>query len=1131
MRSGTLTTPPAQPQSQPVAERRFASILFVDLVGFTPYSETRDAEDVRELLSRYFDVARTVISRYGGVVEKFIGDAVMAVWGVPTAHGNDAERAVRAALDLVDSVATLGADAGAAELRARAGVVTGEVAVTVGAVGEGMVAGDAVNTAARVQAEAEPSTVFVDEVTRQASAAAIAYTDAGSHSLKGKTEPVRLFRANRVVGTIGGTERVDGLEASFLGRDRELRQVKEVFHDVLDTGRARLVSVVGAAGVGKSRLRWEFIKYTDGLATRNFWHGGRCLPYGEGVAYWALAEMVRARLDIAEDETPESAAQKLAEGLDRWVTASADREFLTPRLGALLGVAEPGLPREDLFAGWRLWFERLAEHQPVVMVVEDLQWADAGLLDFLEHLLDWSADRQIFVLTLARPELLERRPTYAATRRNALSLTLEPLPDAAMGALLGELVPGMPADVQERIVRQADGIPLYAVELVRSLIDRDLVMPVEGAYRLMGQVDVLDVPASLTSLVASRIDALPPEERSMVQGLAVLGGTFPRAAVPAVTDLSPDEADRLLADLVRKEILSVRTDRHAPDIGQYAFTQSLLCQVAHDTLSRRDRKTRHLAVATHLRDTFPDDGADVVEVIAQHYLEAYRAAPDATDSREIAAEAVIAFTRAATRAVAIGAPESAQAAYETAAELSSSDEERMMLREQATEAVVLAGNYEGAFPMFERLAVEHASAGRPRDAARLNSRAGFALYRSGRLAEARALVEPALEVLSTGEPDAVLARAHLTLATTLLFSGQVTDGVPHVEDALEIAEALRLPDVLAEAAERKGLALHFANRHEEARVMFEWAVDLAEARGLTLVAGRAHANAGDFLMSFDLPGGIDHCEAAMVLARRGGEAVAYPLAASNLALLYMFVGRWDEAERMCLEIAADLEAHGRYGAEYMHSRLLQLAVWRGDFAQAHEEMGRLGRWAVSDDAQHAAQYASLQAALAFAAGDFSAALEHGERAATHAINNVGISHEVVRITWPTALEAALKLDKLDDVQRVIELIAKRPVGHIPPYLEAELAHYRALRDFARGNNESVQSNFLKSEDMLEHLEYPYPLARAQVDHARWLMEQSRVDEAEQLLAQALPAFQQLGAAPMVGAVSALVERTSARVHS
>ncbi len=394
--------PPAQvaaPAAGPTTELRHVSVLFCDLVGFTPFSERRDPEEVREVLSGYFELARAIVGRYGGIVQKFIGDAVMAVWGAPVAKEDDAERAVRAGLELVSAVATYGAEHGT-ELQARVGIVTGGAATTETAE-EGLVIGDRVNTAARIQSAAPPGRCYVDENTRSASSAAIAYSDAGEHELKGKAEPVRLYQATRVVATVAGTQRAGVIEAPFIGRDRELHLVKELFHASAERHSTRLALVSGVAGIGKSRLSWEFAKYIDGLAGTVLWHAGRCLSYGEGVSYWALSEMVRSRLQIGEEDPLEVVADRLGAGLERWISDPADREFIAPRLGQLLGLPTARvLAKEELFSGWRLFFERLAEHLPVVMVIEDLQWADAGLVDFLDHLLEWSGDHAIFLLVL-----------------------------------------------------------------------------------------------------------------------------------------------------------------------------------------------------------------------------------------------------------------------------------------------------------------------------------------------------------------------------------------------------------------------------------------------------------------------------------------------------------------------------------------------------------------------------------------------------------------------------------------------------------------------------------------------------------------------------------------------------------
>ena len=392
----------------PVSERRVVSVLFADLVGFTALADGRDAEETRELLTRYFDVVRDVIERYGGMVEKFIGDAVMAVWGAPVAREDDAERAVRAALDLVDAVRSLGPG-----ISARAGVLTGEAAVTIGATNQGMVAGDLVNTASRLQSAAAPGTVLVGEATERAARDAIAFERADDQVLKGKTSPVPAWRALRVVAERGGKGRSDTLEAPFVGREDELRLLKDLFHATSRERRARLVSIIGPAGIGKSRLAWEFTKYLDGLVEEVWWHDGRSPAYGEGISFWALGEMVRGRCGLLETDDAATTRAKVAATLLEHVPDEAERRWIEPALLALLGVGT-GLGSEQLFGAWRTFFERLAATGPVVMVFEDHHFADTGLLEFVDQLLEWSRSSPIYVVTLARPELLERRPNWGA---------------------------------------------------------------------------------------------------------------------------------------------------------------------------------------------------------------------------------------------------------------------------------------------------------------------------------------------------------------------------------------------------------------------------------------------------------------------------------------------------------------------------------------------------------------------------------------------------------------------------------------------------------------------------------------------------------------------------------------------
>src|SRR2546430_2648514 len=656
----TSTPAPAGTSESPAtagapAERRLVSVLFADLVGFTAASESRDAEETRELLPRYFDACRRLIELYGGTVEKFIGDAVMAVWATPTATEDDAERAVRAALDLVASVAALGDEVEAPELRARAGVLTGEAAVTVGATGEGMVAGDLVNTASRVQSVAEPGSVFVGESTRRATEHSIAYEDAGTFELKGKEGLTPLWRALRVVSGVRGTLKSAGLEAPFVGRDRELRQIKDLFHASADARKPHLVSLTGIAGIGKSRLAWEFYKYFDGITQPIYWHRGRCLAYGEGVTYWALADMVRMRCRISEDEQPPSALQKLRSTLDEHLLDPEERRFVEPRLGQLLGLAEhESGDRQDLFAAWRLFFERLADQYPTVLAFEDMQWADASLLDFVEYLLDWSRNHPLYVVTLARPELFERRPTWGAGHRSFTSLSLEPLSEQAMEDLLTGLVPGLPGALRSQILARAEGVPLYAVETVRMLLDRGLLVQEGAVYRPTGAIEALDVPETLHALIAARLDGLSTDERRVLQDGAVLGKTFTLSALATLSGRPESDIEPLLVTLVRKEVLSLQADPRSPEHGQYGFLQDLVRHVAYETLSRHERKIRHLAAAEHLSASLAED--EVAEVVAAHLVEAYRAVPDAPDSGEIKERARLALSRAGERASSIAAP-------------------------------------------------------------------------------------------------------------------------------------------------------------------------------------------------------------------------------------------------------------------------------------------------------------------------------------------------------------------------------------------------------------------------------------------------------------------------------------------
>jgi class 3 adenylate cyclase/predicted ATPase len=1094
------------------------SVLFCDVVGFTPLSEARDPEAVRELLSQYFRVARTVIIRYGGVVEKFIGDAVMAVWGTPVATEGDAERAVRAALDLVAAVAELGSEAGVPGLAARAGVVTGEVAVTLGVAGEGMVAGDAVNTASRVQAAAEPGAVLADAATQRLAGSAIGFADAGEHALKGKAESAQLWRATRVLSAVGGSQRVDGLEAPLTGRDAELRTVRDLFHAAADRRVPRLVLVSGPAGVGKSRLGWEFEKYADGLMAEVWWHRGRCLSYGDGVAFWALAEIVRQRLGIAEEDPPETAAGKLAEGLARYVADPGERGYVAVRLGRLLGVAAEGdggaaLSREELFAGWRLFFERLAAENPVVLLVEDAQYADTGLLDFLDYLIDWVRDLPVYVLVLARPELGQARPGFGAGR-NRSTLTLDPLDVASMDQLVDALVPGMPAAARAKVTGQAQGIPLFAVETIRSLVDRDIVQPIEGVYRLTGEVGQLAVPDSLHSLLAARLDALDPGVRRLVADAAVLGATFPAEALIAVSEQDEAVVRTALAELVRREVLSVSADRLSPERGSYQFSQNMLRQVAYDTLSRRDRKARHLAVAAHLRAAFAGDGEEVAEVIARHYLDALDAVPDDGDTGQIRGQAIAALTRAADRAGRTGAPARAAASYAAAARLTQAgtgggDPAASVLWERAAEAALTSADYAAAVEQAGQAGDLYRQCGDTRSAARAQAIAGRALRRWGRHAQAREQLTGALAVLRE-DPGTDTARALEELARLEVAAGSPAADALSTE-ALVLGQDLAVDEAtLAGLFTTRGTCHSFAGRKPQAAAYFQAAARLAGQAGDPVRLGRALVNLSDTVTGTDPAAGAEAARAAAAQLRRAGARDLLATAVENLAQALLMTGDWDAAEAELVQAA---DADGLAGIEYLTCYRAWVAALRGEAPSAQATLAGLGDLRASDDPQDQATIAVAEAFTAAARRQPAAALRHARAALDHA-GALGISYEYLRWAWPLAARAAHDLADTATTRELLAMLDGHPAGQLAPMQRAERDLARSRLAAAGGDPDSGPAFAAAITGLRQH-STPYHLAHGLLDHAEHLLRMDDHDAAGAAIGEARDIAQQLGCQPLL----------------
>ena len=1066
----TLTATAATPTSTTPAastERRLVSVLFADLVGFTTLSEHRDAEDVRELLTRYFDTARETIERHGGLVEKFIGDAVMAVWGTPVAHEDDAERAVRTALELVDAVEALGHEVGM-DLVARAGVLTGEAAAMVGDTSQGMVTGDLVNTASRLQSAAEPGTVLVGEATYQAAGKAIAFDEVGPLTLKGKDEPVPAWRAVRILAQRGGAGRSDVLEPPFVGRTEELRLIKDLLHATERERKARLISVIGIGGIGKSRLSWEFLKYVDGLTEDIFWHQGRSPAYGDGITFWALGEMVRMRAGIAEADDHAGSRRKLSATVEEYVGDEDERRWIEPRLAHLLGLEEgsPG-ERDELFSAWRTFFERIADRGPTVMVFEDLQWADPGLLDFIESMLEWSRSHPILIVTLARPELADKRPNWGVEQRSFTAIRLEPLPDDAMAELIEGFVRGLPPEGVARIVERAEGVPLYAVETVRMLADRGILEARSDAFELVGDIGTLEIPGTLQALIAARLDSLAAEDRALLQDASVLGKSFPIESLVAITDHDRDTLERRLRDLVKKEFLIQEGDPRSPERGQYAFLQGLIREVAYGTLSKADRRAKHLATAHHLESAGDEELAGVV---AAHYVEAFRATSEGPDAEALAARARDWLSQAAERAQSLGSPEQALTYVDQALAITPEGRERANLLQQAGEAAVNTADAERAIAYLEEAIGRFRDLGDVSAVALATSKIARPLRGSGRTAEASERLESALADLGDEGEEAARAELCSRIAETHWVVGSSELALEWAERALPLAEKLDLSELFADALGTRAAALFNLGRRREATMLNEGILAFAEEAGSHRARAEALMSLGIALIEDDPQAGLraelDSAEAA----RKAGNRPLEALALANAAEAAVDLGRWSEADA-ALAALGEMDLSG-FLAEGVALSAAILVAYRGDFASADARLEETASAETADFLASRTWYLRTRSLVSLLRGDLELAYEHGMDA-VHA-DPAGMN--TPNAVWDAA-RAALWLRDAAKVRETLEATAPlrgRWAAAVKTTLRAGLA---ALE----GRSQEASSGYREALDAWSSMDVPIDYAFTAID--------------------------------------------------
>jgi class 3 adenylate cyclase/tetratricopeptide (TPR) repeat protein len=947
-------------------ERKVVTVLFADLVGFTSRAEQMDPEDVRAVLEPYHARLRTELERRGGSVEKFIGDAVMALFGAPTAHEDDPERAVRAALAIRDWIREEG------ELQVRVAVTTGEALVALGArpaEGEGMASGDVVNTAARLQSAAPVNGVLVDETTYRATSQKIDYREAEPVSAKGKQEPVPAWEVVEARSSFG-VDVAQEQRAPLIGRERELDVLVNALGRVRAERSPQLVTLVGVPGIGKSRLVYELSQVIENEAELTSWRQGRSLPYGEGVSFWALGEMVKAQAGMLETDSTEEAAGKLARSVRELVDES-EADWVERHLGALVGLESEqelkGDHRAEAFAAWRRFFEALAEERPLVLVFEDLHWADEGLLDFVDHLVDWAGGVPILVVGTARPELLSRRAGWGGGKPNALTLSLSPLDDDETARLLAALLERsvLPAETQTALLQRAGGNPLYAEEFVRMVTDREL---------LAGDGE-LPLPESVQGIVAARLDALPDEEKTLLQDAAVLGKVFWLGAAAEIAAVDRPAAEEALHRLERKEF--VRRERRPSVAGEseYAFRHLLVRDVAYSQIPRARRAEKHRLAGEWIeRLGRPEDHA---EMLAHHYSSALELAGAAgADTSALEEPARRALREAGDRAFALGAYGTARKFYSQTVEAWPENElpdPELLIRYSR----VLNSIDIGSAPEFLMQAVEIA----------------LASGDSGQAAEAETL-----------------------MCEMYWLIGRRDDGFEHLRAAEALVEheqnSYAKAYVLANVSRFRMLA---GDREHAIRVGGQ-ALAMAEELGLDELQAHALDNIGVSRLGIGDRGGLEDLERSIQIAD-AINSVESARAYGNLGSALLDLGEVDRSFEMLSEARRRAE---RFGLDdwllWLRGMMTWAPYYRGDWDEAFHQLDEL----IEEFTQHPFWMESacrvIRARMRLARGDAAGAREDADRAL-----ELARAAKDPQVLWP-ALTLSARLLVPSDAQGAEALI-------------------------------------------------------------------------------------------------------------
>ncbi len=1098
-------------------ERKVVTALFCDLVGFTATSESADPEDVDSMLAAYFSVARSAIEAFGGVVEKFIGDAVVGVFGVPAAHEDDPERAVRAGIRICEDAEELEA-IGGGPLKLRVGIDTGEALVRLGIApgsGEGFLRGDAINTASRIQSIAPEMGVAVGLGTFQVTSVVFDYEELKPATLKGKSKPVQVFHAKSPRARLG-TDLIRH-DTPFIGREIDLSMLKGTFDKTFAADSPQLVTIVGEPGLGKSRIVAELGSYVDGLPMLVTWRQGRCMPYGEGITFWALGEIVKAHAGILESDTSEVAIAKLEA-----VLPERERPWFRQRLLPLLGIeATSQAEREESFTAWRRFLERIAQQHPTVLVFEDLHWADDAMLAFLEHLIHRAEAVPLLVVGTARPELFERHPKYANELRNFTLINLVPLTGAETARLVSALLETalVPAELQQRILDRAGGNPLYAEEFVRLLRDRDLLIKRGSSWELRPGAEV-PFPDSVQALIAARLDALPPDTKSLLADAAVIGKVFWAGAIAHMAQRDLTDVIETLTELSRKDL--VRRVRRSSIEGEaeYAFMHFLTRDVAYGQLPRPSRASRHIAAARWIESKASERVEDLADVLAWHYstaLELTQAAGHLDAAVDLEAAALRFLSLAGERALDLDAI--------------------------------------SAFSNLER-ALELAPVGHPEHAEAI-ARFGEAALDTGRLPQAADALEEAIGSFQASGDLTATSRAMRSLSEAYFRLGDPRAwGLP--EEALELLEPLGPSADLVGALTEMAHSAAIRGRSREGIDFADRAIDLAHELGLACpplalgARGYARADLGD-------RAGLEDFRQAIALATDAGQGRDGALLLGNMSYKLWLLEGPAAALEVILETIAFEKARGlTEGAESTRAFMLDLLFDMGEIDDVVAGVQAFG-FEEGGDTFASLVVRAVQARVACLCGgddiaDLLDPLEHVARETEDPDSVVGGlgSSALARAELGQERSAAALLSELErysgarDTENYPVLLAAMVRAAVrigdrhlaerlmaapetrTPYAKHALLAAEATMSEAHGDLQTAAEAYADAADRWDRFGVVPEQAFALLGKGRCLIGLSRPTEAAAVLQQAREIFERLKAAPALAETDALLQQATAR---